>query len=162
MTPAQKAWRQIMIELDVKGAHRLWGELFAHLPRAEGDHDMLITLHVLRTQDEMMIPRLRYYSHRWLEDHGHPSHLPNRLKPAAVKMFPDVRKAVGIAMAGNAGDEACSMIRKQMEIAALEVEGYGDLGKREIELPHIMRARFRERKALGLPQKWEIPAEWRP
>lgn len=162
MTPTQKAWRQIMIELDVKGAHRLWGELFAHLPRAESDHDMLITLHVLRTQDELMIPRQRFYSHRWLEDHGYPSPLPNRLKPAAVRMFPDVRKSVGLAVAGNEGSEASGAILKQMENAALELDGYGDLHKREIALPHIMRARFRERKALMLPQKWDIPAEWRP
>ena len=162
MDDARKAWRQVMIELDVAGARRLWSTCFAHLPPAESDHEMLVTLHLLRTKDELMIPRLRFYSHRWLEDHGYPSHLPNRLKPAAVRMYPDVRKSVGIAVAGKEGAEASGMIRKAMEVAVLEVEADGNIDKREIVLPHIMRARFLERRALMLPQRWEIPWNWRP
>lgn len=155
------ALRQCLMDLDVEGARAIWRHVAPHLPQPASDAAALATMHVARTATQTIPPRLRFYSHRWLLDHGYPSQLPDRLKPSAERMYPRKVEAVGIALAGRSGPEACAMIRGAMEHAVLDCFANGDTAT-EIVKPQMMAARFRERKALGLPRHDDIPAEWRP
>lgn len=165
---ANDAMRQCLIELDARRARTIWHVIAPHLPRCDSDADMLTTLHVMRTAESHLtrwFPRhLRFYSHRWLLDQGLPSLLPDHLKPSAERMYPKKMRVLGYAPAGAAGEEACAMIGAAMftKFAELEADGTTDKARAE---PEIQRARFKERRALMLPKRydqWDVPMSWRP
>jgi hypothetical protein len=142
-----------MVSLDVKRAREVWKLVAPHLPPIKSDAEMLTTLHLARTQSPLLNDRLRFYSHCWLLDRGHPSALPDKLRPAAERMYPRMVRSVGISM--NARSDLFKPIVRQvrgaMEDAVLEVysDGKGD------DIPLVKR-RMREarkttvRKLLGI------------
>src|SRR5215218_10937824 len=93
--------RHILETLDVEGARRLWSFVNPHLPQDGTDADFLASLHHARTQAESMHLSHRAYSHRWLEERGLPSGLPDHLKPSAQRMYPRIVSAVGIVVAAT-------------------------------------------------------------
>ena len=147
------AMKQCLEEMDVDGARSLWHLIAPNMPQPANDLDAAKTLHMARTSAKWMTSRQRYYSHRWLLDHNTMSLLPDELKPAAERMFPQVISSVGISVNGRSDltRPIIPYVRSAMEGAVLEA--YAD-GKRD-DIPHI-RTRMREartttmRKLLGM------------
>jgi hypothetical protein len=141
-----------MVTLDVQRAREIWGIVAPHLPPITTDEEMLATLHVARTQSDVVSLKLRFYSHHWLCERNMPSLLPDELKPSAEKVYPRKVQSVGISV--NARSELTRPIigevRGAMEDAVSEVYADGraddiDLIKRRmIEARHSVT-----RKLLG-------------
>lgn len=55
-------------------------------------------MHRARTEAGGVSLRARAWSHRWLEERGFPSGLPDNLKPKAERLCPKVIGAVGISV----------------------------------------------------------------
>jgi hypothetical protein len=142
------AVRRCLEELDVDGMARLQAEAMPHLPATPPDQ-MLGGLHYARTASEAMADRLRFYSHRWLLDHGYPSGLPDRLKPAAERAYPKVAAAVGISVNARSAlfKPLVPHVRGAMESAVLEADADGLLH----DTPHV-RARMAEARAKTIRQ----------
>lgn len=92
------AMHQCLVELDVVLMRKLYKRIFPHLPQPQSDLAALTIMHMARTQDAVLSDSLRFYSHRWLLDQGHPSQLPDQLKPNAERMYPTVAESVGISV----------------------------------------------------------------
>lgn len=107
-----------------------------------------------RTQAQTIPPHLRFYSHRWLLDHGLPSQLPDRLRPAAERMYPRKVDAVGVAVRSQV-PEVRTAITGAMSNAVADCYANGDRDP-EVVKPRMMAARARERRGLMLPQI-EVP-----
>jgi hypothetical protein len=97
----------------------------AELPKSADAAEII--LHRIRVETESVPLKARAWSHRWLTERGLPSGLPDRLKPAAERMYPRVAQMVGISV--NPRSEymrpAAPLIRRAMEEAVLELHGDG-------------------------------------
>jgi len=89
--------RRCLEDCDVSGARALWAYIAPHLPQPASDAETLATIHRARTEASSIPLKLRAYSHRWLEDQGLPSGLPDELKPKAERIYPRIAEAVGIS-----------------------------------------------------------------
>ena len=144
MTDLKAAFRRCLEECDVDGMLRLHAHVNPHLPPPSSREQALASIHYARTQMASLPTRLRYYSHRWLIDQGHPSALPDPLKPLAERMYPRTVAAVGISLAARSElfRPIMGEVRAAMEYAVLEADG-----DRKLEdTPHV-RARMAEAKA---------------
>lgn len=92
------AFRQCLEEMDVAGIRELWRQRAPHLHQPASDHEAEATLHRARTECWVLSLKQRAYSHRWLEDRGYPSGLPDDLKPKAERIYPRVVEGVGISV----------------------------------------------------------------
>lgn len=79
------------------GVRALWAHIAPNLPQPSTDAEALATIHRARTEMRSIPLKLRAYSHRWLEDHGLPSGLPDELKPKAERIYPRIAEAVGVS-----------------------------------------------------------------
>lgn len=135
------AFRECLEKLDIAGMRKLWQHVSPHLPQPNRDEEILVTLHMARTQANSIALKMRAYSHAWLIERGYPSSLPDHMKPAATRLYPIVAKAVGISvnfkqpLLKQAGLE----IRGAMENAVLEA--YAD-GKQDDD--SFIKARMAE------------------
>jgi len=124
------AMKLCLEELDVEGIRSLWHIIAPKMPQPKNDLEALVTLHMARTSASFLVPRQRYYSHRWLLDHGYPSQLPDDEKPKADRMYPKIVSGVGISV--NTTSELFRpimiQVRSAMENAVLEVyaDGHAD------------------------------------
>lgn len=120
-------FRRCMDELDVAQARKLWARVFGHLPQPRTDHDVLIMLHRARTESPLVHNTKRYYSHRWLLDHGLPSGLPDPLRPLAERLYPRIVTAVGISLNTSSSwlKPALPLVRGAMERSVMETMGDG-------------------------------------
>jgi hypothetical protein len=116
-----------MVEMDVERARKIWPLIAPHLPPISNDQEMLSTLHLARTQSEVLALKLRYYSHCWLIERGLPTMLPDHLRPSAERMYPRSQTAVGISI--NTKSElfgpVMTKVRGAMEDAVLEIYADG-------------------------------------
>jgi hypothetical protein len=94
----QDQFRQFLEAADIDGVRRLWEHVHPHLPAPIKDQDVLVSIHMARTQMVSIAFKLRAYSHRWLVDNGYPSQLPDELKPRAERLYPRIVEAVGISV----------------------------------------------------------------
>lgn len=138
------AMRGILKECDVQAAKRAWGET--------DDARTLVMLHMARTAARSIPLDLRAYSHRWLLGHGLPSQLPDRLRPKAERLYPQVVNAVGIAvkMRDQALAGAGVEIRRSMEDMVLEAEADGRLTDTGFVKARMMEARDKAKRKLWL------------
>ncbi len=83
---------------DIDGCRRYWREHAPNMPQPETREAAEISMHMARTAAESVRIRARAYSHRWLEERGYPSQLPERLKPAVDRFYPRVVEAVGVSI----------------------------------------------------------------
>jgi hypothetical protein len=136
-----------LVELDVKGIRQLWHLVAPNMPQPKDDADALATMHYARTLMDSISVRLRFYSHRWLLDHGILSGLPDELKPSAERMYPRLARSVGVSLNSNSElvKPALPYIRSAIENAILEA--YAD-GKQD-NIPHI-KARMAEAKTTAV------------
>lgn len=94
-------FKRCMDTLDVAQARRLWRHVCPHLPQPSTDKAMLAQLHMARTMSPLMTRAQRFYSHRYLLDHGMPSGLPDEMKPLYERLYPRVETGVGLALHGS-------------------------------------------------------------
>jgi len=132
-----------MVTLDVQRAREIWAHLFPHLPPIKNDEEMLVTLHVARTQSDILNTNLRYYSHCWLIERGYPSTLPDHMRKPAERMYPRVKQSVGISV--NASSDLFKPIighvRSAMSDAVEEI--YADGREKDVSL---IKQRMKEAK----------------
>ena len=143
-------FRKITIALDANSARRAWSVIAPHLPQPATDAEALVCLHMARTAAQTIPPRLRYYSHRWLTDHGYPSQLPDRLRAPAERMYPRKVDAVGVAVRSQFL-EVREAITGAMSDATADCYANGDRDPLIVK-PRMMAARARERRGLMLPR----------
>lgn len=139
--------RRCLETLDVDGMRRLAAHLQPHIAQGK-DEDVLAAMHMARTQCEALHVRLRAYSHRWLEERGLPSQLPDQLKPQVDRLYPRVVSAVGISInLGGTFKPAGELIQQAMSD---EVEDcYADGRKDPAYVkPRMDEAGQRERRKL--------------
>lgn len=133
--------RRCLEQVDVAGVRALWKHVSPNMPQPTTDAEALVALHHARTQSEFLQLKMRAYSHRWLQDRGYPSGLPDHMKAPAERIYPTVALSVGISV--NAKSElfkpVTSLVREAMEHAVLET--YADGHQNE---PAIVSARMQE------------------
>lgn len=135
-------FRRCLVDRDVTALRLLWSHCFSRLPQPQTDAEMLVVLHRARTEANSVPLKLRAYSHRWLEDNGHQSGLPDRLKPSAERIYPKIVSAVGIAVQPfRLSAEEAKGVEQAMSDAVLEA--YAD-GKKD---PVFVSARMKEARA---------------
>jgi len=136
-------FRRCLDDLDVDAARRLWAHVMPHLAQPQSNSEALATLHYARTQAQSTAQRKRFYSHRWLLDHGFPSGLPDHLRPWAERMYPAVVEGTGIAVGARDGDQArADAVRSAMERALLECQADGERNS-DVLRARMMEARVR-------------------
>lgn len=132
-----------LIDLDVAAARRLW-PVVNFAVQCGPDHEVLATLHLARTESEIIPTKLRQFSHAWLIEHGYPSKLPDIMKPKSEQIGPSrIVSAVGIAVHSElpgVGDA----VRTAMERAVADAYAEGR------EDPKFVKARMEEAKAKEL------------
>lgn len=140
----QDQFRQYLVAADVDGVRRLWAHAFPNMPQApQRDRDVLIQIHLARTQMVSIPLKLRAYSHRWLLDNGYPSMLPDDMKPKAERIYPRIAEAVGISV--TASNPLFKPVAKSIERAMADaVEDAFASGRRE---PEFLKARMNEARA---------------
>lgn len=142
--------RRALEECDVGTVRQLWARMSPHLPQPQSDAETLACIHRARTEARSIPLNLRFYSHRWLEDRGWPSGLPDELKPRAKRLYPQIASAVGIAV--KIGDPQLSAaaveIRGAMECAVFEAEADGKLLDAPFVKGRMMEARTKAKKQL--------------
>jgi hypothetical protein len=145
-----EAMRECLETADVHNARELWNKAAPHLPQPKDDAEALKTIHYARTVSGAIRDPLRCYSHRWLEEQGLPSGLPDRLKPKADRLYPRIASAVGLAVQMRNPAEAGGgvEIRKAMEYAVLEAEADGRLTDSPFVKLRVEEARAKERRKL--------------
>lgn len=131
------AFRQVLAELDVKAARRLWLGFLG-----QSDNDVLAALHLARTQAASIEFSLRAWSHAWLLDHGIPSALPDELRPRAERLYPRRIGAVGLVVVDRDPQRALH-VRGAMEGAVLDAYGQDKEPKDEQVKRGIIAARDR-------------------
>jgi hypothetical protein len=144
---AATVMRRCLEELDVPRAQTFWGHVAPHLPQPQSDAEALACLHRARTEARSIAFGLRVYSHRWLEDRGLPSGLPDELKIRAERLYPKTVLAVGIAVRSPHGD-VVTEVRGAMECAVLEAEADRKLADALHVKVRMMEARAKVRKQL--------------
>jgi len=132
---------------DVAGCRAYWARHAPGMPQAQDADQAEIVMHLARTATESLAFRPRAYSHRWLLERDLPSQLPDNLKPAADRLYPERKIAVGISVNFRSeymkGAEA--EVRGAMEHAVLDAEADGRLE----DSVHVSR-RMREAKARAM------------
>lgn len=136
------SFRDALERGDVPYLCRYWHEVLPGMPQpSPADAEMV--MHHARTGAKSVSLKARAYSHRWLEERGLPSGLPDALKPKAERMYPREVGAVGISV--NVRNEylkpAAIEVREAMEYAVHDA--YAD-GREE---PEFVRQRMAEAKA---------------
>jgi hypothetical protein len=91
-------FRAALASGDVRLVRKAAAIAFPHLPQPETDEDAEVLMHVARTEATSLPLRLRAWSHRWLTERGHPSHLPDELKPKAEQIHPVIAEGVLVAV----------------------------------------------------------------
>ena len=145
--------RQALLDGDAKAACAVWRDLAPHLPQPPSDEAATATMHLARTQMQTIPPRLRFYSHRWLTDHGYPSRLPDRLRAPAERMYPRKVDVVGISTTTKIPVVRAALIGA-MSDAVEDCYANGDRDPLIVK-PQMMAARARERRGLMLPKEAE-------
>lgn len=123
-----------------------------HLPRLTDDQAEVV-MHDARTRAESVPLKKRLWSHRWLSERGHQSGLPDRLRPSAEQVCPQIVAAVGISIKTTSAiiAPAAEAIRSEMEMAVKEADADGRLEDSAFVRARILEARARAlRSYLGI------------
>lgn len=139
-------FRRCLEQIDVAGIRKLWAAVSPHLPQPKTDDETLVTIHRARTQAESIALKLRAYSHRWLLDNGHPSALPDALKPSAERIYPRVVESVGISVNFRSPvlKPISKLVRGAMEDAVMDAYAH-----KRTE-PAFLKARMAEAKSIAI------------
>jgi hypothetical protein len=112
---------------DVRLVRKMWSSFFPGMPQPKPEHAETV-MHMARTVSETVSLKARAYSHKWLCERNLPSQLPDKLRPAAERMYPRVVEGVGISV--NCRNPllkpAMLEVRKSMEDAVADAYANGD------------------------------------
>jgi hypothetical protein len=108
-------FRAALASGDVRLVRKAAAIAFPHLPQPATDEEAEVLMHVARTETKSLPLKLRAWSHRWLTERGHPSHLPDDLRPAAERMHPVI--AEGVMVAVMVQDEEMRPFARKLEQA---------------------------------------------
>lgn len=160
MSEAAAKHRQTFIRALQEGdARTLWGisaEVFPHLPGLNTLEQATQVMHRARTEVPFVSDKGRCYSHRWLEDRGLPSALPERLKAKADQFYPKPTPAVGLSVnlsktIGRMFPGLAQEIEDSMNGAVLDLHADGaDLNDRPLVHGLMFERRERRLKQLGV------------
>lgn len=145
----QDQFRQYLEAVDVEGVRGLWAHVFPNMPQAPvRDSDVVVQIHMARTQMVSIDFRKRAWSHRFLVDNGYPSLLPDELKPRAEQMRPRIEEAVGISvMASNPLlKPVAASIQKAMSDAVMDAHADGRISDTAFVTQRMNEARDRQRR----------------
>lgn len=153
---ARDAFVEALEAGDIRRLRRIWASQKAHLPQPRDAAEAELTMHIARTASERVSFKVRAYSHSWLTERGQPSQLPDRLKPKAERMYPQVREGVGISYTTRKEwlKPVVEEARKEMELAVEDCFANGDTD------PQLVSARMEEarqttiKKLLGGDEPW--------
>jgi hypothetical protein len=136
-------FRNLLEAGDVDGCRAFFAANASHLPQAETREQAEIVMHRARTETESVTLRARAYSHRWLCERDLPSGLPDALKPAADRLYPERKVSVGISVNFRSPfmKGAETLVRGAMENAVLDADAHG-----RIEDAVFVTARMKEAK----------------
>lgn len=149
---ARDDFLQALIDGDVRRLKRMWSRVGAHLPQ-DGDDE--VCMHIARTATERIPLKLRAYSHRWLGERGYPSRLPDRLKPSAERMYPQIASAAGFAWNSSSSilAPAKPYVEKAVGDRVSDIFANGDGGKTELVKSEMIATKNRTLKSLFGPLK---------
>lgn len=135
---------------DLPYLRRYWSEAMPGFPQPS-ERDAEMVMHHARTGADSVTLKARAYSHRWLEERGFPSGLPDHLKPKAERMYPKTAGAVGISV--NTSNPylrpAVIEVRHAMENAVEDAYADGRTDPAFVS-ERMQEARARAWKQLGL------------
>ena len=135
------AFRDCLVDLDLKGLRQLWHIVAPHLPQPKTDQETLVSAHHARTQAKTIPFKLRAYSHRWLTERNLPSGLPDYMKPRAERLYPKIVTAVGIAVKSMSGANAPLAKALEQAMSDAVAEMYADgIEDPKIVKPHMLAA----------------------
>lgn len=140
--------RRCLETLDIPAVKKLWAHLAPHMVTGSTDHDILMSLHMARTQASSLALKHRAYSHRWLLDNGYPSALPDELKPKAERLYPKIVTTVGLSV-----NSKFAQVKQEIGGAMTDVieNAYADgIEDPDYIKPRMLEARQIARKRLGL------------
>ena len=135
-------FRQLLESGDVEGCRRYWHTHAPNMPQLQSRAEAEAAMHMARTAAETVRIRARAYSHRWLLDRGLPSQLPDRLKPAAGRLYPAVVEAVGFSVNFRSSILAPAAAEVQSAVTAVIEDCYAN-GDKD---PELVRARMLDTK----------------
>ena len=135
--------RRCLLDCDVAQMRKLDHHLMPHL-RQLTDLEVLIAIHLTRTQSDFVPLSGRAYSHRWLLDNGYPSRLPDELKPKAERIYPEIVDAVGISSQSGPGHKSLWNRTIEGVMSDAVLEAYADGHRKQ---PDIVKARMMEKRA---------------
>jgi hypothetical protein len=144
------AFRIALEEGDVAMCQKAHARLFPHLPAAPDFASAEIQMHMARTQVDWLDLKKRAYSHRWLQERGYPSQLPDHLKPKAERLYPIIAEAVLVSANSNSAilKPAMPIIQKAMCDAVEEAAADGKLSDSEFVKARMGEARRRSMRQL--------------
>jgi hypothetical protein len=147
---AQAEFRQALENGDVAALQRIHPILFPHAPAAPTSGDAEIQMHMARTQADWLDLKRRAYSHRWLQERGYPSQLPDDLKPKAERLYPIIAEAVLVSANSNSPilKPAMPIVQKAMCDAVEEAAADGKLSDSEFVKARMGEARRRSMRQL--------------
>jgi hypothetical protein len=121
------AFRNCLENGDVDGCRAYFAANTPHLPQADTREQAEIVMHRARTESASISLRARAYSHRWLCERDLPSGLPDALKPAADRLYPERKVSVGISVNFRSPwmKGAEQQVRGAMEDAVLDADAHG-------------------------------------
>lgn len=122
---------------DVRLVRKMWAAFMPHLPQPKPE-DAEAVMHAARTAAETVSFKARAWSHRWLSERGLPSQLPDKLKPSAERLYPQIAEGVGISVNFRSPwlKPAAIEVRGAMETAVADCYANGDTA------PAIVRPRM--------------------
>lgn len=140
---------QLLEAGDVDALRKAWHRVAPNMPQPVTRGDAEIVMHMARTAAETVKLEARAYSHQWLIERGHPSQLPDSLRPKAERMHPVVVGAVGISVNFRSKLLQGAASSVQMAMSNAVEECYAD-GRKEPEFVarRMAEAKDREMKAL--------------
>jgi hypothetical protein len=140
VTAASDEFRAALEAGDIKRVRKASAIVFSHLPQPTSDTEAEASMHLARTQMDVIPLEARAWSHCWLTERDLPSQLPDELKPSAERMYPRVVEAVLVAATARTDfmKPAAKIIQAAMSDAVEDC--YAD-GKRD---PAFVRARMQE------------------
>jgi hypothetical protein len=141
--------RNLLEAGDVEGCRRYWHKHSPNMPQPETYEKAEIVMHRARTETRSLPNRIRFYSHRWLEERAIASGLPDMLRPSAERMYPKIVEGVGISVNFRNGwmQPAANEIRGAMEDAVNDAYAEGRTDP-EFVRQQMNRAKARRMRAL--------------
>jgi hypothetical protein len=136
-------FRAALASGDARAVRKAAAVAMPHLPQPATDEEAEVLMHIARTEAKSLPLKLRAWSHRWLTERGHPSHLPDELKPKAEQVHPVIAEGVMVAVLAQTEEMKpfAKRLEREMSKAVEDAYANGDTA------PAIVRERMQEARS---------------